>query len=447
MSPHPAWPRIRSFIGGPGHWRRRWRIRFVLLFLLACLLTLGLEALAEHAIDSASKTQPGFAPSVFELSGVYQTIVASGPAKPGPRFAAVVVLEPSRDPSLLNICKQRAFLAALLGAVAKLSPTLIVIDKYFGATSCPLEGSSTIALQTTIREVGRSIPIVVGRRVDVGKRTGTHGPEGWPRLLPALPLAQDAKIHEGIVNVDQDTRRLPLGWTVQTDDGRVVWRRTLALEAAQIHDPTLLDKSPRLARLIRDHQHPYIGFLSLHALETYATFTTDDIFCARPEERHRVKAGCPATAPRDTGYLSGRIALIGEYNMDLDSHFSVVGEVPGYILQANYVEALLDGRYFRAVDGWVNYVAGFLIYLAFHWVLITHHHALQVSAGWRVPLVLLQALGWSIAVIVVTIGLLYLIVVHAGWYVNPSAIGMLALVIKFSELIFAKVPSAEGDHR
>ncbi len=49
--------------------------------------------------------------------------------------------------------------------------------------------------------------------------------------------------------------------------------------------------------------------------------------------------------------------------------------------------------------------------------------------------------------IVVTIGLLYLIVVHAGWYVNPSAIGMLALVIKFSELIFTKVPSAEGDHR
>jgi len=95
--------------------------------------------------------------------------------------------------------------------------------------------------------------------------------------------------------------------------------------------------------------------------------------------------------------------------MDMDSHFSVVGEVPGYILQANYVEALLDGRYFRAVAGWVNYVAGFLIYLAFHWVLITHHHALQVSAGWRVPLVLLQALGRSIAVIGVTIGLQYLI--------------------------------------
>ena len=49
MSPHPAWPRIRNVFGGPGHWRHRRRIRFVLLFLLACLLTLGLEALAEHA--------------------------------------------------------------------------------------------------------------------------------------------------------------------------------------------------------------------------------------------------------------------------------------------------------------------------------------------------------------------------------------------------------------
>ena len=82
MSPPTASHRIRVFIGCPRQWLRRRRIRFVLLFLLACLLTLGLETLAEHAIDSAKKTQPGFAPSVLELSGVYQTIVASGPGKP-----------------------------------------------------------------------------------------------------------------------------------------------------------------------------------------------------------------------------------------------------------------------------------------------------------------------------------------------------------------------------
>jgi hypothetical protein len=56
-------------------WRRK--ISFVIFFLAACLITLGLETIAERAIESGDRKDPGLAPSVFELSVIYQRIVAS----------------------------------------------------------------------------------------------------------------------------------------------------------------------------------------------------------------------------------------------------------------------------------------------------------------------------------------------------------------------------------
>jgi hypothetical protein len=48
----------------------RRKISFVIFFLAACLITLGLETIAERAIESGDRKDPGIAPSVFELSGV-----------------------------------------------------------------------------------------------------------------------------------------------------------------------------------------------------------------------------------------------------------------------------------------------------------------------------------------------------------------------------------------
>src|SRR5438093_3563593 len=98
----------------------------------------------------------------------------------------------------------------------------------------------------------------------------------------------------------------------------------------------------------------------------------------------------------------------------MDSHYSVIGYVPGVILHANYIEALLDQRYFKPVRWWMNYGVGFLIYLAFHFVLVKHHHAMQEARGGQVVLVFLKALGWSMVVVAGTIAVLYLTVMHTG---------------------------------
>ncbi|MGA7926678.1 MAG: CHASE2 domain-containing protein, partial [Candidatus Sulfotelmatobacter sp.] len=53
---------------------------------------------------------------------------------------------------------------------------------------------------------------------------------------------------------------------------------------------------------------------------------------------------------RDLGReIRGNIVLIGE-RTDRDQHNTVNGKMPGYELQANYIEALLDDRYFTPVN-------------------------------------------------------------------------------------------------
>jgi hypothetical protein len=81
-----------SFIPQFSSWNRK--ISFVIFFLAACLITLGLETIAERAIESGDQKDPGLAPSVFELSGIYQRIVASGPRKSAPRKFAELIFAP-----------------------------------------------------------------------------------------------------------------------------------------------------------------------------------------------------------------------------------------------------------------------------------------------------------------------------------------------------------------
>ncbi|HEY2987461.1 MAG TPA: CHASE2 domain-containing protein [Candidatus Binatia bacterium] len=424
---------------------RQQQISFLVSFALACLITLGLEQLAEHAIESSGPENPGLAPSIFEISGIYQRIVAAGPRKPKPTFTVVVPIEAAKgDPNLFNVCRQRGFLADLIRATAAFSPSVIVIDKYF-STECGKTDAGTRALQNALREVTRRVPVVVGRTVDekAAQTRGDHAQPTPPPLLPAPEIGKKFGVREGLIELQADTRRLPLGWTVRGDMGKGELWATLPLTAAEAYDSRLQKKYPFLAQLIADHEEPYISFLNLRDLEKYSVYSTLDILCAG--KKKYLNRTCPDRPREDLEYLRGRIVVIGEVNEDMDSHYSVIGYVPGIILHANYIEALLDQRYFKPVGWWMNYGVGFLIYFAFHFVLVKHHHAMQEARRRDVVLVFLKALGWSMVVVAGAIVLLYLTVIHTGWYVNPVTMGLVAFVIKLGELIFAAVPRGAGE--
>jgi CHASE2 domain-containing sensor protein len=127
--------------------------------------------------------------------------------------------------------------------------------------------------------------------------------------------------------------------------------------------------------------------------------------------------------------MSGKIVLIGEINADIDSHPSVVGMMSGLDLQANYIEALLDDRYFWQPP-YLDYAMGFAIMATFELILIVF------SRSW-LKLILL-----TVALFVAAAASLVLMVNLPHWYVNPSLVSALALFIRLLHVLFVPAERA-----
>jgi CHASE2 domain-containing sensor protein len=117
----------------------------------------------------------------------------------------------------------------------------------------------------------------------------------------------------------------------------------------------------------------------------------------------------------------------------MDIHSSVLGPVPGFLLQANYVEALLDDRYLEPVSRWVDYAYGFLLFAGVQLAMLVYQRSV------------LKALFWASACFAVAVFVLYALVVHVGWYVNPVSVSVLAVAIYGSHLVFERLISLGGE--
>jgi CHASE2 domain-containing sensor protein len=402
----------------PDKLKRYRSLRVFALFLVACILAYILEHYVE-SLTSEGQHHPGLTQSVFNARGVYQYLVASWPRRLVPRYTVLVEIDPDADPtavSLHNICEQREFLADLITDLAERDPAIIVVDKFFTASGCKPDHPGTAALQNAIGTVSGRVPIIVGIRVDNRRSpSSTPGEFAWPIISP-LNFPDAPKLKEAVINIDIDSRRLALGWTIRRNGkSEPEWSNALALEAAQAYDSKLLTKYPSLQQLVKFRDHPY---LSVIRREDFTSYLAGDILCASPKQRSSMRDLCGRRDSRnkDLEYVRGRIAIIGEISRDVDVHFTVIGRVPGVVLQANYIEALLDERYFKPVIPWVDYLIGFLFFVAVEAAL----H--QRSA--------LRGLGCLIAASAITSLLLFLTVRHLGYYVNPVTVSALVLGVK-----------------
>src|SRR5262250_3278205 len=108
---------------------RTW-LGFGLPFIVACGVTFGSELAAEYVIHSGEPGYESVTQSIFDLTWLYQAVVAWGPRPPIPRYTVIVRLD-SSAPSYHELCDQRSFLARLIRALESLEPSVIVLDKYF----------------------------------------------------------------------------------------------------------------------------------------------------------------------------------------------------------------------------------------------------------------------------------------------------------------------------
>ena len=386
--------------------------RRAVLFAMVFIAALGVTVASEAWLDTTLASQESIgmtAQAALKFSGLYRRIVAA-PRSPIPRYTVVVEIDPERDPgsvSLYDLCRQRKMLAALVARVAAGMPSAIVIDKYFGTTECP--GNTNSTLINTLADVNAKVPVVVGRRI--------NGAYLEPSLFSTVPKLQDA-----IVNIDRDSRKLPLEWQAfpsKEDMQRnqsFAWHETLALAAAKTYEKGhLAERHPRLAELLNPPpRNPYISFLDVGQFQPFR-FLAGYILCGREVKPGEDATACPA-APQALSALSGKIVLIGDISSQ-DQHPSVVGQIPGIYLQANFIEALLDDRYyegFRALD----FILGFLFLASLEIVLFVFRDS------WSRRLAAIGILALALLLV------LYIVITDFHRYVDPVPFIALALLIR-----------------
>jgi hypothetical protein len=317
---------------------------------------------------------------------------------------------------------------------------VIVVDRFFDSSKCAVdnkERADTRKLKDTLSALEVRVPIVSGVDVSPSKSV-RHGPNPGISGDDALPFAL------GIINLDFDNRRLPLRWATldQKKDVDILTETnnglSLALEAAGQYDPRILEKNRRLKRMVDRGENPYISFLKE---DQFTQFYAGEILCLVPNEeiersdcdkvpRHDPKADRPTL--RD---LNHQIVIIGERTDREDNHNSAIGEVPGFYLQANYIEALLDDRVFRPAHPLVNYALGFLIFAIFEHILIKHSKKL------------VSAIAWIAVLLAATLIVLYFVVVQFGYYLNPVTVGLLAIAIGVGHLVLERAEGHEEQPR
>jgi hypothetical protein len=288
----------------------------------------------------------------------YQRITMIGYRKPRPHFVRLVVISP---PAVSNKCEGREFMAALLRRLAVLCPSLIVIDIDYSSQFCAESSTDKQAsadLKQAVADVSRTVPIVIGQWSDTQEELEDHREKDLLRLLGEAGIRMKAKemvlssnlvaangssVEYGLLRMDCDNRRIPLFWSGYERIGARFEKRervpSLVLAAAQVSDP---ETAKHLAELWSQDKHPLTNFVPESA---FKPITGESVICGSIGANFH---DCPAQDNRELG-LRGKVVMIGQ--VIGDDHDSVLGKkIPGVVLQANYLESLLDDRYFRSLN-------------------------------------------------------------------------------------------------
>jgi CHASE2 domain-containing sensor protein len=342
---------------------RGWGLR-LLIFLLALFVPV-----VEHAEELVERgicgTRPGLEMFLSRTGVAYLRVAAAGYRKPRSHWVTLVVLKKGSDPEdvLSNICKQRLYLAKLLATIQIAKPSLIVVDKYFAGLSCTDE-SANEALRAAFS--ASSVPMIVGLHTETRQdfEKDLDGVLTEPQkkafdaaclyLTPALSLDEPGvqtptPVRYGLLRMNEDTRKLPLTWPTYFSKEDVGTKApmvlpSLSLVAASVVDTTA-DGLQRIERLRKRTTHPFTSFIPLGQIPTYSAL---DLICDTKQARSVQWDDCPLQNT-NASVMNGRIVMIGEDVPDIDQHDTEIGRVPGVILQANYLESILDDRYLEPV--------------------------------------------------------------------------------------------------
>ncbi len=328
---------------------RKWWLRsvYVLLVLAPVLIEHGGEFLGMGECENIPLT----------VRLLHQRLCTVGYFKPRVHFTRLITLSNKSEP-IEDKCEGREFMAKLLLRLRDIEPAVVVIDKWFSVDICK-DSPGTTSLKSAVLQLSEKVPIVLGENSDTLGELRANADPNLGKLLqdgftekdqlankPHLVPDNGKRIFYGLVRLNCDTRRIPLKWQVYGDEESVRQRHMVSLPSLSLAAATVVDKdvAKNVRAFLNEGEHPQTSFLTddnfkpVHAMQ---------IVCGTAPVNPQVWRGC-SPAIEDDLDVRNKVAIIGEYSSE-DEHRSLIGQVPGVVVQANYVEALLDDRYFRSI--------------------------------------------------------------------------------------------------
>jgi hypothetical protein len=347
------------------------RLRTGLVYGFALLSSFALEHAAELLFkDRATDEKTTIENILTSASAGYQRFVTFGYRKPRAHYVRLVMLDPMREPNGLmnNLCEKREMYGHVVRRIVEAAPASIVIDATFGPDKCAQDDPHTVNFVNAVRSaIEQNVPFTMGLKaltreeIPIGNKIITN-----TELLaqPSLTFApNDNSLNFGHVRLNADVRKIPLYWPTffSVDDIRSGTKPisvpSLAYFAASTYD-SLLPVQPRLSALLKSEHHPFSSFIRE---DQFPTFEALDLVCGTyqtPKDTDWTKCH-----PGDYGkaVLRGHIVVVGERTSE-EFRDTEVGRIPGVVLQANYIESLLDDRYFVPVPVELQVLLSFLVF-------------------------------------------------------------------------------------
>lgn len=300
----------------------------------------------------------------------HQRLCLAGHRKPRAHYVRVITITAGNEYDTDAHCAARKFVGSLLLRLRDLGPALIVVDKFYKPSLCT-DATVTAGLQDAVNQVSSTVPVILGRSSD---RYEDLLPDSQDlKLWQSLSLGQENDVEvlsESSISTNGTSSQLGLvrlacnNWEIpvrlqlyptlnrlkalpEKEPKKKIEMDTLAFAAAKKFD---ID----LAKLMRPHVEHHDSLVGAFLpIDRFHPLTASQVLCGMQATNYDPASCRPG--PSEDLALRGKIVLIGEYR-DKDTKESVIGKIPGFMLQANYIESLLDDRFFQQIPKWLEFV-------------------------------------------------------------------------------------------
>ncbi|MDQ2922586.1 MAG: CHASE2 domain-containing protein [Acidobacteriota bacterium] len=307
------------------------RLRHWLIHALEVVIFVAIGLYIEHHLNEKDYW-------IGERYSLYQILQGFTPRKPRPQRTALVLIgddEYWKDLPAGRAPIKRDYLAELVKHIAAAGPAVIALD--FDLRSPSPDGNPVEApdfkdeTEKLLNAVNAASPHQI---VILPKAIGTNERGEY---VSASDIYRDFKF---------DPKRVKTGYIALADDTRIVPLYSIDLSGdsvdsfsqaiARTYDPEAVEGQTDAESL------PYGSFVETKKFKEISA--------------RRVLADDPAAKEM----LAHKIVIVGgkwhaqayETGPTIDSYDSPLGVIPGVFIHANYVEAILDSRLYRAVTGW-----------------------------------------------------------------------------------------------